>query len=213
MKSLIIDTSHEISYIILAKDSEIIFFKKIEKINLSRELFQNIDDILKKTNTDISNLKYIATSIGPGSFTGLRVGATICQTISYAKNRPLIGYISLKAYAPSCEGKFLSVFDAKSEGVFLLEGLLKHNEITYLSEPKLLSIDEAKKKFDIFPTIISPDTINLLEKFKDYKNKLNICFFDPLRLVSLTENLYQNKKFTHFNSLNLLYLRGPNHIE
>ncbi len=213
MKSLIIDTSHEMSYVILAKNSEIIFFKKFEKKDLSKELFQNIDDILKKTKTDISNLKYLATSVGPGSFTGLRVGATICKTLSFAKKLPLISYISLEAYTPSCKGKFLSVFDAKSEGIYLIEGFSKQDEITYLSEPKLLSIEEAQKLFETIPNIISPDAEILKEKFKNNKNKFILSFFDPLQLINITEKLYKDKKLTDYKSLNLLYLRGPNHIE
>lgn len=213
MKSLIIDTSHDISYVILSENKEIIFFKKIEKLKLSQELFETIDKILKETYTQISNLKYIATSIGPGSFTGLRVGATICKTISFASNVPLISYFSFQAYSPNSQGKFLSVFDAKSEGIYLIEALLNKNDTTYLSEPKLVSQENAKKLFEEYPLIISPDIDVLKEKFKEYKNKLIFAQFDPINLVSFCEKLYINKKFNDFRSLNLLYLRGPNHIE
>jgi len=209
MFSLIIDTSHEISYIILAKERVIFFFKKIEKLKLSKELIPTLDKILKETNTDLSNIKYIATSIGPGLFTGLRVGAIICKTLSFAKKIPLIGYVALEAYTPFNLGKFLSVFDAKTDGLYSLEGISKQKEITYTSEPKLISFEEAKKLLNAISFVISPDAEKLKEKFKNYKNKFYSSFLDPIRLLNITEKLYQNKKFTDFDSLNLLYLRGP----
>lgn len=213
MKSLILDTSHEISYLVLAENSEIIFFKKFEKKSLSRELFQSIDSILKETNTEISGLKYIAAGIGPGSFTGLRVGAMICKTINFAKKIPIIGYVSLQAYTPMASGSFLSVFDAKSDGIYALEAKYAKNKISYESNPKLLSADEAKKKFDSAGAIISPDQDVLKEKFKNYKNKFINGFFDPFRVLCIADNLYKNKSFIDFQTFNLLYLRGPNHIE
>jgi tRNA threonylcarbamoyladenosine biosynthesis protein TsaB len=213
MQSLIVDTSHEISYIILTQNNEIIFFKKIEKTHLSKELFQDIDNILKETNIDLSNLKFLATSVGPGSFTGLRVGATICKTLSFARKIPLVSYQSFEAYPPLFSGKFLSAIDAKSEGIYFIEGFSDQAEITYISEPKIISNNEAQKLFELHSIIISPDALVLKEKFKNHKDKFILSFFDPKKIADVTKNLYKKNKFTDFRSLNLLYLRGPNHIE
>ena len=43
-----------------------------------------IDALLKKTNTRLQDLEEISAHPGPGSFTGLRVGATIAQTLNFA---------------------------------------------------------------------------------------------------------------------------------
>ena len=43
-----------------------------------------IDRLLKKTNTRLQDLEEISAHPGPGSFTGLRVGATIAQTLNFA---------------------------------------------------------------------------------------------------------------------------------
>jgi len=213
MKALIIDTSHEISYIILIDDMELIYLKKIENNIVSKKLLITLDKILKETNTDISSLKYIATSIGPGSFTGLRVGASVCKTLSYAKQIPLISYISLEAYIPDCEGKFLSVIDAKTDGIFVMEGEINDNNIQYFSPPKLLSKEDAKKLIENTPIIVSPDSDVLKEKFKEHHNNFFKRHINPHRLMDITNKLYSDKKFEDFASFNLLYLRGPNHIE
>ena len=211
MKALIIDTTLDTSYIILIENYEIIVYKKFEKLNLSKELFLNLKNILNKTNTNLSDLEYIATSIGPGSFTGLRVGASICKTISYAKKIPLISYISLKAYSPNIEGPFLVTIDAKSQGVFIIEAKLKKDTVEYTSDVKLYTPDEAILLFNNYPLILSPDADVLKEKFENNQNKFLKHQINPHKLVDLTNQIYINKEFEDYNSFDLLYLRGPNH--
>ncbi|NGX35084.1 MAG: tRNA threonylcarbamoyladenosine biosynthesis protein TsaB [Candidatus Anoxychlamydiales bacterium] len=212
MKSLIIDTSLEVSYIILIEDSEIIFIKKIEN-NLSKNLFLDLQNVLKETNTTLKNLKYIATSIGPGSFTSLRVGANISKTFSYAKKIPLIGYISMHAYIPNEDTKFLVVFDAKSEGLYIVEAESSKNDIKYLSQPKLFSMLESEKLLEKNKIVITPHANILNNKFERYKNKFKYQSLDPHRLIDITNQKYMEKKFENYSSFNLLYLRGPKIVE
>lgn len=211
MKALIIDTSLEISYIILVKDNEIIFLKKIEKQNLTKNIFLIVQNILKETKTDLSNLSYIAASLGPGLFTSLRVGANICKTLCYAKKIPLIGYISMHTFLPNFDTKFSIALDAKSEGLYLIEGETNSGKIKYFSKPYLISFEEAKKIFKKTKIIISPHTKILKEKFDNFKEKFKQKELDPHRLIDITNGHYRDKKFENFSSFNLLYLRGPKH--
>ena len=49
-----------------------------------------INSCLSKTNTDISQLDFIAVTIGPGSYTGIRVAISISQGIAYSLSIPLV---------------------------------------------------------------------------------------------------------------------------
>jgi len=209
MKALIIDTSLEISYIILIKKNEILYLKKFENSNLSKELFINLEKILHDTKTDLSTLDYIAASIGPGSFTSLRVGATIAKTFSYAKKIPLISFTSMQAYSPHFDTKFLLAFDAKSEGIFLIKAEEIKGKITYFSKPKLMHIDEASALIKKANIVITPHIDILKEKFEIFKDKFQKQSFDPHLLIDVTNNLFSNKKFEDTNNFKLLYLRGP----
>ena len=182
MKALIIDTTLEISYIILTENREIISLKKIEN-NLSKNLFLDLQNILNETKTSLSDLSYIATSIGPGSFTSLRVGANICKTFSFVKKTPLISYISMHAYLPKKDTNFLVAFDAKSQGLYLIEAKRKKNSIKYLSKPTLFSFIEAEKLFEKNTIILSPHTEVLKNKFKMHKDKFINSLLDPHRLI------------------------------
>jgi tRNA threonylcarbamoyladenosine biosynthesis protein TsaB len=58
---------------------------------------------------DLSRVDALAAGIGPGSFTGLRVGLAALKALAYARKLPLAGASSLRALALSAEGKGLLV--------------------------------------------------------------------------------------------------------
>jgi len=51
-----------------------------------------IDKILKQNKLDINNINAIAVFRGPGSFTGVRVGISIANALSFAQNIPVFGF-------------------------------------------------------------------------------------------------------------------------
>lgn len=58
--------------------------------NQSEELLLNIDRLIKQQNIKLSEIKKIVTVVGPGSYTGLRVGLSTANALSFAKNVPII---------------------------------------------------------------------------------------------------------------------------
>lgn len=59
--------------------------------NQSKELLPKIDKLLRKHKIKPEQLKWVAVNLGPGSFTGLRVGISIANTFGYGLNIPVIG--------------------------------------------------------------------------------------------------------------------------
>lgn len=58
---------------------------------LSDTLLTKIEQLLKQANLKMNQLDGIAIYKGPGSFTGLRIGITVANTLSYSLNIPIIG--------------------------------------------------------------------------------------------------------------------------
>lgn len=58
---------------------------------LSDTILLKIQDILKQQNLSYSDLRGIGVYAGPGSFTGLRIGVTIANTMAYALDIPVVG--------------------------------------------------------------------------------------------------------------------------
>ena len=61
---------------------------------LSSKLLQKIEELLAKNKTGWPDLTGIIVFKGPGSFTGLRIGITVANTVAYALNIPIVAAVS-----------------------------------------------------------------------------------------------------------------------
>ncbi len=105
-----------------------------------------IQAILTRANVVATDLSGIAVSIGPGSFTGLRIGLATVKGIAYECGLPLVGVSTLHANAARVtgfDGMICSLLDArKSEVYFALFHHDGHN-LKRLTEDAIASLDSA----------------------------------------------------------------------
>lgn len=120
MELLTIDTSDDNSFVAYG-DTLILLYEK-----QSKTLLPTIKKLLPHPPT------HIAIGIGPGSFTGTRVGVMAAKTLAYAWQIPLIPFHSLAKYAPDTN-TFTIYGDAKSRGTFCYT---EANTTTLLDEKK-----------------------------------------------------------------------------
>jgi len=93
---LSIETSGDICSVALHNDGNLLDAKETNEPNShGSKLGMFIQDILMAQNLAISNLKAIAVSEGPGSYTGLRIGVSLAKGICYASGIPLIAVNTL----------------------------------------------------------------------------------------------------------------------
>jgi len=85
---LYIDTANS-EKIIVGLDRE--RFETKAREEKSQKLLSFIDEILKKKGKKIQDISEIEVNTGPGSFTGLRVGVSVANTIGWAKGIPVNG--------------------------------------------------------------------------------------------------------------------------
>jgi tRNA threonylcarbamoyladenosine biosynthesis protein TsaB len=209
--SLLIDTSTKRSLISLNKDDRPISFNKIvwDK-DLSATFFLSIKDLFEKNELLPKDLSFIAAGTGPGSYTGIRAGAASAKALSYALNIPLIGFCSLKCFIPEEPGPFYSLLDAKSGGVYLLEGNKDKSEVFYPKKPTLVSLNEIATYLKKSYFLVSPHMEELKEKLSFLaREKWVDSFPDPYHLAKLTFFKYKNSKISLSHKLQLLYLGGP----
>ncbi len=64
-----------------------------------RNLVPAIRDLLQQAGLAVGAIDVFAVGLGPGSYTGLRVGLTVAKVLAYAAGRPLVGFDSLEAVA------------------------------------------------------------------------------------------------------------------
>jgi tRNA threonylcarbamoyladenosine biosynthesis protein TsaB len=115
------------------------------KLTHSEKLMPLIESLIKSLNMKASDIELISIDEGPGSYTGLRIGASIAKGMSFSKDIPIIGIPSTQCLAYNIGVKntlIVPMIDARGDRVFY--GLYKKSDegLCVLSAPDATTIDE-----------------------------------------------------------------------
>ena len=67
-------------------------FFEIKTENQSEEILPEIEKLLTQKKTTLKDLTTIIVNLGPGSFTGVRIGITVANTLAWSLDIPVVGY-------------------------------------------------------------------------------------------------------------------------
>lgn len=122
MMILAIDTSTRVSSVALVEDGRVIAeLNQDTRLTHSERLMPQIKQLLDMAEKTSRDLTAIAVSIGPGSFTGLRIGMATAKTMAYALGISIIGVPTMEALAWNCplDGHHLvAMLDAQKGNVY-----------------------------------------------------------------------------------------------
>ncbi len=108
----------------------------------SERLLPTIDRMLQDAGLSLDALSGLAISIGPGSFTGLRIGLSTIKGLAYATGLPVVGVPSLEALAwtlPFAEWQICPVLDARKQEVYAALFRYEGQELVRLLEDSALA--------------------------------------------------------------------------
>jgi tRNA threonylcarbamoyladenosine biosynthesis protein TsaB len=119
-----IETSTRRGSVALLEEGRPVFSLHHEKLNAHAEmLLPLVERVLAETGSTRSSLDRLAVGVGPGSFTGLRVGIALAQGMALGLDRPLVGIGSLRAIARGAPAEDLRVrvvaLDARRDELFV----------------------------------------------------------------------------------------------
>ena len=130
MKILGIDTTGQTASAALVEGDKLIAeFTMNYKLTHSQTILPMIADILERTETDKASIDCIACACGPGSFTGLRIGAATAKGFALALDKPIVAVPTLDALAYNVfeTNKFICpIMDARRNQVYT--GLYRFDE-------------------------------------------------------------------------------------
>ncbi|HPM07531.1 MAG TPA: tRNA (adenosine(37)-N6)-threonylcarbamoyltransferase complex dimerization subunit type 1 TsaB [Bacilli bacterium] len=114
MYSLLLDSANRDLNVGLAKDNQIIDRISYQAWQRQSELMAvEVDAILKRNNISAKDIGEVVVTIGPGSYTGIRIALTIAKTLAFALNLKIYAVSSLISQKAPHQGT-ISVINARS---------------------------------------------------------------------------------------------------
>lgn len=97
---LLIETSSPVCSVALSRHGKVAAIREVSaNANHAALLPVMIDELLKEIKAEVKDIEAVGISAGPGSYTGLRIGAATAKGLCYALEKPLIAVDSLQALA------------------------------------------------------------------------------------------------------------------
>ncbi|SDL65743.1 tRNA threonylcarbamoyladenosine biosynthesis protein TsaB [Daejeonella rubra] len=113
---LLLETATTTCSVALAENGNIIAVKEVNERNIhASHITLFIDEVMSKSEKEYSDLRAIAISKGPGSYTGLRIGVSTAKGLCYALDIPLIGIDTIAAMASG----LTEAFDIPDSGLLI----------------------------------------------------------------------------------------------
>lgn len=132
MKILSIETSGKVCAVALSENNNLIKEELIEDENThSVKLMPLVDKLLNDTSTSIKDIDLFGCDIGPGSFTGIRIGVSTVKAFLDVTNKKVVGVSALEILAENVQkdGIICSLIDAKNQNVYC--GIFEKNKENY----------------------------------------------------------------------------------
>ncbi len=165
MKILGVDTSTDICGIALTKDRELIseFRSNIKRAHAEKIIYA-IDRVLSDAKLKPHEIDGISVSIGPGSFTGLRIGLAAVKGMVLATNLPVVAVPSLDALVIS--GRFwphqiCPLLKAQADEAYTALYHFQKNQLIRNSDYQLITINSLHKLIDQKTLIINVGMKNI----------------------------------------------------
>ena len=105
MNILALNTTKIKAQIITSIDNKNVFFKTQESDKHSESLLPNIEKMLINENTSLNNIDVFSVVIGPGSFTGIRIGVSLVKAFLFGTNKKCVSVNSFELLAYNIKEK------------------------------------------------------------------------------------------------------------
>ena len=212
-----IETSTSVCSVALGSDGQIVdHYENYDGLNHATLLSKYIKDVLETAARKEMSIDAIAVSIGPGSYTGLRIGLSQAKGLSFGLGVPLIGVNTLQLLTVSTmfqeffddDVLFAPMIDARRMEVYTA---VYNSDLTPLLEPQPMILDE-----NSFEELLSNHRLVIMgngsEKASKVINNRNARFIQGVKpvavdMLALSEKAYRENTFIDVAYSTPLYLK------
>lgn len=173
----------------------------------SEELVPMVQGVVRQAGIDFPQIGLVVTTIGPGAFTGLRIGISAARSFGLALGAPVAGLRTTDVIAHACAEKshdinrLLVVLETKRTDFYVQEGL---------AEPGVLAADELRAKYqDITLTFCGDGVLRLQSELgaawpQGWSVAAGFDLPDPVMMARMA---LEDAKAGHLRPAEPLYLR------
>ena len=120
MKYLAIDTASTAVEILISVDGKLTFYRENDNRKASECLLSQIDKMLDELHLTLADFDYYGVVVGPGSFTGIRIGVSTVKALCLAYGKKCLGVTSFDTLAYDIKSEnTLAVIDAKHGNYYI----------------------------------------------------------------------------------------------
>ena len=146
MRILAFETSAKAASVALLQDGILLgeYYQNSGQTH-SRTLMKMAEDLLRNCDLSAKDVDAVAAAAGPGSFTGVRIGAAAAKGFAWGRELPCYGISTLEAMAVGCshlDGVICAAMDARRSQVYNALFLPKNGKLTRFSEDRAISLQE-----------------------------------------------------------------------
>lgn len=143
---LAIETSSRVSSIALLQGDSLLGQRTFSHgLQNAARVLPLIDELISEAGAKPRSISQIAVSIGPGSFTGLRIGVTLAKTLAFATSARLLAVPTLPviaANAPDSSIYVMPILDAKRDQAFTALYHRQQNRLIEVQPPQLVHLPD-----------------------------------------------------------------------
>lgn len=141
-----------------------------------------VAEVMAQAGIAFDSLDRVGVTVGPGSFTGLRVGLAFAKGLSAALDIPAVGVGSLEALARPHQGRVIAALDAKRGQVYL-QGFA---DGVAVSAPDVLALETAAARVaELAPDVLVGTGAALLAEVRPSAKVIGIDHTDPAAVAAV----------------------------
>ena len=150
MYTLAFEGTAKVASVAVGADDKIIAHYGIDNgLTQSELLLPMAEGMLKNLGLNFSDIGLFATSVGPGSFTGVRIGVSLVKGLAFGRDIPCVGVSTLDALAENLRGLsgiIVPCMDARRNQVYTAIYSSDGEVLLKLTEDMAISIDELRER-------------------------------------------------------------------
>ncbi|MCK9218818.1 MAG: tRNA (adenosine(37)-N6)-threonylcarbamoyltransferase complex dimerization subunit type 1 TsaB [Bacteroidales bacterium] len=221
---LCLETATEVCSVALSAKGTLLAIKESATRNVHSSLLTVfIDDVCRSAGINLSEIDALAVSMGPGSYTGIRIGVATAKGLCYSLGKPLIAVSTLQAMAQGMMTHFVSILHQPiSDNLFFCPMIdarrmevycaLYDKNLSLIDAPRAQIVEENtfEKELSGHPVLFAGNgALKCRPLLENHKNTLFIDSFTTSAqfMIPLAEEKFLHKKFENLVYFEPFYLK------